>query len=731
MSESVPATCFPTAAGLASSWDNNLIHQVGEYLGEECLTEKVSVLLGPGANIKRHPLCGRNFEYFSEDPFLTGHLAKSLIKGIQSKNVGTSLKHFVANNQETMRMVVDTFIDERTLREIYLKGFEIAVKEAQPWTIMCSYNKVNGTYLSENKKLLQDILKDEWKHQGLVITDWGACNDRVKGLIAGQDLEMPGPALGSPKKIIKAVNDGVLSTDILDKRAERVLDLILKSADILKQEQPVYDKEEHHKFARKASADTMVLLKNDNDILPLKKEQSIALVGEFAVKPRYQGSGSSLINPTKISKALDAFKDMIGEKVSYAKGYDSTKDIIDNSLVKEAVDLAATKDIVVLMIGLTDSFESEGFDRTHLNIPKNHLILIEEIKKVNKNIVVCLSNGSPIAMPWKDEVKAILEQYLGGQASGEALVDVLYGKVNPSGKLAETFPNSVDEFPSNQNFPGSSKQVEYREGLFVGYRYYDTADVSPLYPFGYGLSYTKFKYDNFVVSNKSEISVKFTIQNIGKVFGKETAQVYISKTDSNIYRPMKELKGYQKVSLKPNESKEVEILIDKKDLEVYQEGFKLENGKYKIMIGSSSRDIHYMQEIQIKGEKLEDDKLVQYKNINKQFSPTKDDFELLLGSKVPTSPKVRPFTMNSTISELQVTFIGKKIKAMVIKQMEAMFANDTNGSMKRMLESMIDDLPFRGLIMMGQGAISERRAKGLLDLMNKKIFRGIYKVVKG
>ena len=731
LSESVKSTCYPTAVGLASTWDNDLLYQVGEHLGEESRTEKVSVLLGPGINIKRHPLCGRNFEYFSEDPYLSGHLATNFIKGVQSKGIGTSIKHFVANNQETMRMAVDTIVDERTLREIYLKGFEIAVKEAQPWTVMCSYNKVNGTYLSENKHFLQDILKDEWQHKGIVVTDWGACNNRVDGLNAGQELEMPGGTEHNTNLIIKAIKNETLSIDVLDSRVERVIDLILKSLPVLNTTYEPYNKENHHQFARKVAADSIVLLKNEKSILPLQKSQSIALIGEFAVKPRFQGSGSSLINPTKIATALDAFKEVLGDNVGYAQGYNSKKDVIEQELIDKSILLAKSKDVVVLMIGLTDSFESEGFDRTHLNIPNNHLKLIEEIAKVNENIVVCLSNGSPIEMQWQKSAKAIVEQYLGGQASGEALVDILYGKVNPSGKLAETFPSSLAEFPSNQNFPGLPRQVEYREGLYVGYRYYDTAQVNPLYSFGYGLSYTTFEYSNLKVDNKKDIVIQFDITNTGNVEGKEVCQIYVSKAMSSVYRPLQELKGYQKVSLEPGETKTVKIITSKNDLQVYQDGFKIEAGEYELKVGSSSRDIHLSKKIKIKGLKLQEDNFADYKNISRGFSPSKEAFEEVYGCKIPDYPSKRPFTMNSVIGEIQETFVGNKIKKMISERFSELVTDDVDESMITMIEHMADELPLRSLVMLSAGEVSMRRAQGLLDLMNKKILRGLIKVIKG
>ena len=602
---------------------------------------------------------------------------------------------------------------------------------------MCSYNKVNGTYLSENKRLLNDILKEEWGHKGLVVTDWGACNDRVQGLIAGQNLEMPGSNGTHDAQIIDAINDGTLDKDVFNQRVERIVDLLVKADDTFKNNNTVYDKDNHHQFARKVAAESIVLLQNINDFLPLKTNESTALIGEFAVKPRYQGSGSSLINPTKISKAHDAFKEKLGDNFQYARGYDVKTDVVNVQLLEEAVELAKTVKNVVLMVGLTDKYESEGFDRLHLNIPNNHLALINEISKVNKNIVVCLSNGSPIVMPWKDDVLGIIEQYLGGQASGEALCDIVFGDVNPSGKLAETFPNNLEEFPSNQNFPGLPRQVEYKEGLYVGYRYYDTANVKPLFPFGFGLSYTSFEYSKLVVKNKikpgEELEISFEVKNTGKVLGKEIIQIYISKEKSIVYRPKKELKSYVKVELAPNESKVVKIKIPYEELSIYNiSEFKVEDGEYNVLICQSSVDIRLNSKIIIKSsDKVTDTGNLDYHSIDKTFSPSKEAFEMLYGKEMPEYPSIKPYHINSTLGELKETFIGKKVLEGVRKEMSKMFGDDGDDSMELMVESMVEEMPFRSLVTLSNGEMSNQKAEGLLDLMNKKIIRGIIKLIKG
>lgn len=731
---SVPATCYPTASGLASTWDVDLINEIGKKLGKECLSEQVSVLLGPGVNIKRNPLCGRNFEYFSEDPLLTGKLASSLIKGVQSQGVGTSIKHYAVNNQESFRMSTDAIVDERTLREIYLKGFEIAVKEAQPWTVMCSYNKVNGEYASENEYLLKKILKEEWQHEGLVVTDWGANNDRVKGLIAGQDLEMPSSGTLHHETIKKALKDGELNESILDERVERIVDLIIKGQNALNPNSVKYDQDEHHEFARKVAGESIVLLKNDDSILPLKLGTKVALIGEFAVKPRYQGSGSSLIKPTRLSNAYDAFKEVLGDNLFYAQGYDSKTDKPDQQLIEKAVQVAKQADYVVLMVGLTDAYESEGFDRGHLNIPESHIALIEAIQLVNNQIIVCLANGSPVIMPWMNLAKAIVEQYLGGQASGQALADVIFGSVNPSGKLAETFPNDLTEVPSSAHFPDHPRQVQYREGLYVGYRAYDALNKEPLFPFGYGLSYTKFDYENLIVNvdyNNRKINLTFDLSNSGDFSGKEIVQVYVSKIDSKVYRPLKELKTFDKIQLDINQTKRVEMSIPFEGIAIYQDGFKVESGTYEISIGASSKDIRLTSKIDIETkDTVVYDEQEAYRVIDGVFNPDATDFEKLLGYKIPDTPPTKPYHLNSLLGEIKHHLIGKKIVAMIQKQMSSMIG-EPDEAMKQMMEKTVDQMPLRALITFSGGKISKNRALGLLDLLNNRFIRGLFKIIKG
>lgn len=599
INESVEATCFPTASALACSFDRDLVKELGIAIGEECQSENVSIVLGPGANIKRSPLCGRNFEYYSEDPYLSSEMAKNQIQGTQSQGIGTSLKHFAANNQEHRRMTIDTIVDERTLREIYLASFETAVKEAHPWTVMCAYNKLNGEYCSENYRLLTEILRNEWGFEGFVVSDWGAVNDRDKGLSSGLELQMPADGGMGDNLIVEAVKRNRLSEGVLDEAVERILNITFKAVEN-KRENVIYSKEKHHELARKIAGECMVLLKNEEKILPLKKEDNIAVIGELATKVRYQGGGSSHINPTKVDNAYEEIVNFAGtENVRYARGYDLSIDDTIYDLAEEAKKLAIEADKVILFIGLPERYESEGFDRTHLNIPKNQYDLVKKLKSVNKNIVVVLSNGSPIEMPFVSDVKAILEAYLTGQASGKAICDLLYGEVNPSGKLAETFPLKLSDNPSYLNFPGEVDKVEYKEGIFVGYRYYDKKAMDVLFPFGYGLSYTNFEYSNLKISKNEiddteKVTVSVNIKNIGDVFGKEIVQLYIRDKESSVTRAEKELKGFEKIGLEPGEEKEVTFILNKRSFAYYNVDlgdWHVESGEFEILIGKSSREI--------------------------------------------------------------------------------------------------------------------------------------------
>ena len=535
---------------------------MGEALGEECLKEQVSVLLGPGTNIKRSPLCGRNYEYFSEDGVLAGEMSAAFVNGVQSKGIGTSLKHYAANNQETRRMTVNAVVDERTLRETYLLPFEIAVKKAQPWTVMNSYNRVNGTYAAENKWLLTDVLRKDFGFKGVVVTDWGAENERVPGLIAGQELEMPTSSGIGTKLIIEAVQNGTLDEAILDAACDKLIDMAKKAESVLGNY--TYDSDAHHNLARQIAGQCMVLMKNDNNALPVKKDAKIALIGEMARTPRYQGAGSSLINPIKLDSAYDTLKEM-GADFTFAAGYTlKGKNKKANEMVAEAVNNAKNADVALVFVGLTDDYETEGNDRSHINLPPIHNTLVEEVLKVNPNTIVVLSGGASVTMPWADKVPAILNMFLTGQAGGSAVCDIIFGDVNPSGKLAETYPIALEDNSSYNFFPGTSVSVEYRESVYVGYKYYDTAKKEVAFPFGHGLSYTTFEYSDVKVSSDKikdtdTVTVSFKIKNTGAVDGAEVAQIYVNDVESTIYRPVKELRAFKKVFLKAGEETEVSV----------------------------------------------------------------------------------------------------------------------------------------------------------------------------
>ena len=607
--ESIKAVCFPAACALACSFDRELVQDMGKALGNECQSEGVAVLLGPGANIKRSPLCGRNFEYFSEDPYLASQMAASHIKGVQSMGVGSSLKHFAANNQESRRLSVSAEIDERAFREIYLSAFEYAVKEARPQTVMCSYNKIWGEYSSQNKRLLTDILRDEWGFEGLVVSDWGAVDDRVKGVKAGLDLEMPASMGKNDRRIVDAVKNGELDEADLDKVAERVLSLIY-TGDENRQYAARWDKDKDRALARRIAADCFVLLKNEKKILPLDTKKKIAFIGEFADKPRFQGGGSSHINVEQTASALEYSKEYA--EVGYAHGYITSEDRTDDALLAEAVGLAEQSDTVVIFAGLPDAFESEGYDRQHMRMPQCQLELIDKVCEVNKNVVVVLHNGSPIELPFADKVKGILECYLAGEMVGAAQCDVLFGKVNPSGKLAETFPIKLSDNPSYLNFPGEGDTVQYKEGIFVGYRYYEKKDMQVRFPFGHGLSYTEFEYSDISLSadeinEKDILTVTVTVKNTGKRDGKEAVELYVRDTHSSVVRPEKELKGFEKVSLKAGESKRVAFKLDKRAFAYYNTSIKdwyIEYGEFEILIGSSSADIRQKASVYVETDNV-------------------------------------------------------------------------------------------------------------------------------
>ncbi|MCR2803820.1 beta-glucosidase family protein [Paenibacillus soyae] len=688
---SVPATCFPSAAGVASSWNRELIERMGQALGRECQAENVAVLLGPGANIKRSPLCGRNFEYFSEDPYLSSEMAAHHIMGVQSQGVGTSLKHFAANNQEHRRMTSDSILDERTLREIYLASFEGAVKKAQPWTVMCSYNKVNGEYASENEWLLTQVLKEEWGHEGVVVSDWGAVNERVKGLAAGLELEMPSSRGEGDRAIAEAVRSGALPEEKLDAAVERLLAVIFRSVDGRKPD-VVVDPEEHHALAREVARESMVLLKNEDGILPLARAGKIAVIGALAKEPRYQGSGSSQIKPTRLEDISEELKKSAGAgaEVAYAQGYALGGDEIDAELVREALALASSSSVAVLFAGLPSRYESEGFDRKHLRMPENQVALINAVASVQPNLVVVLSNGAPIEMPWLGSAKAVLEAYLGGQALGGAIADLLFGDANPSGKLAETFPAKLSDNPSFLFFPGEGDNVEYREGLFVGYRYYDKKEIEPLFPFGHGLSYTSFGYSDLTVDKRElddteTLLVSVKVRNTGSRAGQEVVQLYVRDPQSAVIRPDKELKGFDKVELAPGEETTVTFRLDKRSFAYYDAeaaDWVVESGEFHILIGRSSRDIALEETVNVRS----------------------------------TFVRQTVFHRNSTISELKQTEAGAAFVKRLVESLP--FGSAIGEEHRDMFNAFLEHMPLRGLISFSGGSFTEERLAQVIAQLN-------------
>ncbi|WP_337097983.1 glycoside hydrolase family 3 C-terminal domain-containing protein [Paenibacillus sp. YIM B09110] len=693
---SVPATCFPSAAGLAGSWDRELIKQVGVALGEECQAEDVAVLLGPGANIKRSPLNGRNFEYFSEDPYLSSEMAAAHIGGVQSQGVGTSLKHFAVNNQEHRRMSVDAVVDERTLREIYLASFEGAVKKGQPWTVMSSYNKVNGTYASENERLLTHILKEEWGHEGFVVSDWGAVDKRVNALASGLELEMPANNGYSDKEVVEAVNSGKLSVEALDHAVERLLRIIFMSVDH-KKENASYDQDEHHRLARQVASESMVLLKNESSLLPLSKGMKVAVIGPFAEKARYQGGGSSHIVPTRMDVPLQEIKKLAGDSASilYSKGFTVESDLEDDVLTEEAKKAASEAEVAIIFAGLPDRYESEGYDRSHMSLPANQNRLIEAVAGVQSRVIVVLMNGSPVEMPWENDVTSILEAYLGGQAVGGAIADILYGIANPSGKLAETFPMKVSDNPSYLFFPGAGDRVEYREGLYVGYRYYDAKQMKPLFPFGHGLSYTTFDYSNLTIdsneiSDTETVNVRVMVTNTGLRAGKEILQLYVRDVASTIDRPEKELKGFAKVELQPGEQKTVTFTLDKRSFAYYNVELKdwhVESGQFAVLIGRSSQDI-------VLSETLTVSSTVELKVVYHRNSLLGD-----LLNNPSTAPKIQP----------------------MLQLMQSMMplGEDAEEHGAEMMKAMMNYLPLRNLVSFSQGAFTDVMLSDLIDQLNR------------
>ena len=699
INESIKAVCFPAASATAASFDPELIEKMGEALGEACQHEKLSVLLGPAVNIKRSPLCGRNFEYFSEDPYLTGVMATALIKGIQSKNVGTSIKHFALNNQEHRRMSSSSDCDERTIREIYFPAFEMAVKEAQPWTVMCSYNRINGVYASENPWLLTDVLRKEWGFEGYVMSDWGAVSNRVAGVAAGLDLEMPASGGINDRKIVEAVKAGKLDEKQVDLCCERILNIIYRYVENAKPETP-WDKEAQHRMTADVAAECMVLLKNDGDILPLKKDDAIAFIGEFAEKPRFQGGGSSHINSFKTTGAVEAAKGH-GLNVTYVQGYSVKEDDATAEQIAEAVAAAKKAKVAVVFAGLPDAYESEGYDRTHMRMPDSQNRLIEAVAEANPNTVVVLHNGSPVEMPWIGKVKGVLEAYLGGQAVGEATVRVLYGDVNPSGHLPESFPKKLEDNPSFLFFGGEPRGTEYREGIFVGYRYYDKKKMDVLFPFGYGLSYTTFEYSGLKLSadaikDTDTVTATVTVKNTGSRAGKAVVQLYAGDAEGfvNAVRPVRELKGFKKVALEPGESKEVSFTLGKRAFATWRSEIHdwwVETGDFTIEVGDSVANLPLKAMVKVES----------------------------------TVQLPRHFDMDSIVMDMMADPKAKAVLAPLMQNAAALFGDGEGGEASteaisdEMSMAMMQYMPVRTMLGFSNGAFSEEMALDLLKKMNE------------
>lgn len=722
LNASVPATCFPTAATMANSWDPALGEELGKALGEEAAANDVHVVLGPGLNMKRSPLCGRNFEYFSEDPYLAGKMAAAYIKGIQSNGVAACPKHFAVNSQELRRMAMDSVVDERTLQEIYLTGFEIAVKEGKAKSIMSSYNMVNGTYANENDHLLMQILRNAWGFDGFVVTDWGADNDHVKGVRAGCNLVMPAPGPDCAIHLVNAVKDGTISEKVLDDRLREFLPVIFSTTEAVRTAPKSFDADAHHGIARKCAEGSIVLLDNDG-ILPLHVETKIAIVGDFAETPRYQGAGSSAVNTTRLDTLKDRAK-MAGMNITgCAKGYSRVDPMPDRKLIEEAVAIAKTAEVVLLCVGMDEIAESEGMDRLHMELSRSQQELITAVSKANKNVVLVISGGSPFVMPEKSTYRAAIHGYLGGQAGAGAMVDAILGKVNPSGKLNESWPHKLEDNPSFTYFPGKERTAEYREGLYIGYRYYDTANVPVRYHFGHGLSYTVFEYSNMEANEKR---VTFTITNTGKRDGAEVAQVYVSCVDGKIFRPKKELKGFAKVSLKAGESRTISVALDDKAFRYFNvktNRWEVESANYNICVAASVNDVKLSKIVHIQGTGAPSpyDRLPCYESgMIKKVSD--DEFAGLLGHPIPNGAWSGELTANDAICQL---YYAKSPVARFAYKLLTILKNKAEANGKPDLNILfIYNMPLRAISKMTGGMVSAKMVDDIVLLVNGHFWRG-------
>ena len=699
MNESIKAVCLPTACATAASFDRAMLYEIGAAIGDSCQHERVAVNLGPAVNIKRSPLCGRNFEYFSEDPYLAAELSTSQIKGIQSRNVGVSVKHFAANSQENRRMSSDSVVDERTLREIYYPAFESAVKEGKAWTVMCSYNRVNGEFASQNRRLLTDILRGEWGFDGYVVSDWGAVSDRVKGVHAGLDLEMPASGGTNDLRVVNAVRAGELDEKDVDLAVERILTIHQRYLDNAKPDTP-WDKEAQHELARRLAAECMVLLKNEENVLPIAKGERVAVIGKFAKEPRFQGGGSSHINSFKVESLMDALAGMEG--VTYAQGYDIVTETPDEEMITQAVAAAKAADKAVIVAGLPDAFESEGYDRTHMRMPACQVELIRRVAQVNPKTIVVLYNGSPVEMPWLGCAKAVVEGYLGGQAVGGATKDVLWGDVNPCGRLPESFPHQLEDNPSYLSYGGEGDTAVYSEGVFVGYRYYDKKKMDVLFPFGYGLSYTSFAYSNLTLSSTAirdtqTLTVTVDVTNTGSRAGKEVVQLYVGDPVSTVFRPVRELKGFEKIWLEPGETKTVCFELGKRAFAYWNtqiNDWYVESGVFSIEIARSSRDVALAGEVTVEST-----------------------------AKLPVR-----FTVNSIFEDLMKSPKAMEMLAPLTQSIKENMGMGSEASeaaqsaiSNEMVEAMIRYMPLRTVASFSGGALSYDQLCAMVEAINQAI----------
>ena len=732
LNPSLPATCFPTAAAIANSWDPALGEEIGEHLGAEAASQGVCVVLGPGLNVKRSPLCGRNFEYFSEDPYLSGKMAASYIRGIQKNGVSACPKHFAANSQELRRMASDSVMDERTLREIYLTGFEIAVKEGKAKSIMSSYNRINGVYANENPHLLQEILRDTWGFDGFVVSDWGGSNDHVEGVRAGSHLEMPTPGGDSDLELIDAVKSGRISQELLDRRVDELLDVILSTTKAVKPlEGKPFDVEKHHAMAARASEQSIVLLKNESNILPLKRGTKVAVIGEFAQKARYQGAGSSVVNPTRLDHAMDVIKNFDLDVAGFEPGYPRSGKG-DPAMQAKAVELAKTADIVLLYIGLDEISESEGLDRSHMRLPQSQADLIEAVAAANPNVVAVMSAGSAVEMPWLDKCKALVHGYLCGQAGAASVLKVIMGQVNPSGRLAESYPVRYEDVSSAPYFPAKERNAEYREGLFVGYRYFETANVPVRFPFGFGLSYTTFEYSGLTVTDKE---ATFTLKNTGSMDGAEVAQLYVSKPDGDVFRPVKELKGFAKVFLKAGESKTVSIPLDDKAFRYFNvdtNRFETEGGEWTVMVGASCADIKLSGTVAVQGTGARSpyDKQRFAKYFSGGIKNVSDgEFEALLGRPIPDGHWSGMLGMNDALC--QMYYAKGAVGRLAYKILTRLINKSIEKGQPNLNLLFNYNMPFRAIAKMTGGICTMEMAQGILTIVNGHFFKGLGAVIGG